>query len=564
MPWRNKIGSLKRNCNSLDIPVQTDTPSAPHNAKQDKAIDKVDGETTSDSDDEGGFVLNEYETIHPSSIVSEYDKICIPETKLNGNVSPSNDSKPTAPGDQYFVPFDIRTKGTRPNLPPQNRQRVKSLPNKTALLTRTQTIPENFSFGVNSNDQEEYSIPFGSLNTGNSVRENRDNSPPTTALDDDIYSMPFDNAGRAPGHRSNTVSHKEEPIVITDEKSRHESVSEIDGKKQRKGILQALKLKKKENKSKINQPAEEGMSGKVEEIYETIDTLPRSSLISQDNYSAPVDAIKKNVSSTPVAPALPPSRLSVTDKSKEAFLKRNQSQTRDESTTSAISDNEDHTDPVDSLAKLKNVKPQFKSTHKIATEVNNVPLQYEIPIEILSKQSSVENLCSTESSSKENLSMPTQSPSAEAHDLLIKPYKVVTIIAETSRQESGVTTSPSPYEVPIGETPTSSSVPPPDILEDSKHVYEETFMTKENNEEQDFNPPTVPQPYETPVHLKPVNETNEPQSYEIPVSTKPVIEENSGTTNDEQHSSIVTENTLKKTISDESTEANNSAANQDR
>ncbi len=481
IPWRNKIGSLKRNSNDYSLQT-TGTPSVPNDTKSDK---KSDNDITGDdrNEYEGDYAQCEYETINPFSIVSEYDRFTNQQNKSNGNVSSNNEPK-------LLPNEDSRTHGKRlssdsrvPILPSPNRLRIKSVPNKAALLTsRTPTIPE-------STDQEQYSTPFGSLNTGNgSVWGNK--ISPSLAVPDDIYSTPFDHTDNGLGLRSNTSSKDDKPVLNNDDMIRHQSVGEIDLKKQRKGLFQALKLKK--TKPKTNLPEEEKIQSNaattVEEIYETIDTLPRSSP-QQDNYVNPVDAIKqKKSSSTPIAPALPPSRLSVAEKSKDAFLK-GQKKNKELPTTAVSSGQETYSDPLDNI---KNERSQLKSSadnrdHEIASEeVNNVPLSYETSIQLISsKHSSVENLCSTESSSKENLSVSMQSCEP------IEPYNVITFATPISRQNS-VTTPPSPYEIPIGETSTLTS------QDDSKHLYEETLVIN-NNELEDLKPPTAPQPYEIPI-----------------------------------------------------------------
>ena len=518
-PWSSKYRSLNRS--SL---IGSESEGNERNGKP--SGEKENGATTPSTkangqdNDEEDFVLNEYETltsiqkkVDPSLIVSEYDELCIPQSKTKTDENPTSKQNPANPEDEYSVPFDSREKrrhlsdSSKP-IVPQSRQRIKSVPNRSLLSTSTPTIPENSPLQVTA-DKDTYSIPFGSLN-----------SAPAAG-----------NVGVLIG-KSKTLSNSQPSP--DHKKKRHQSIGEGENKKERKGLLHALKLnKRKDGKSKPTRSQSEDKSDSTdissstgpECLYETIPTaLSKRTPQTQSDYSSPADSTSPSSPPLPPIPPIPPTRSSVADKSNAAFLETVKSPQKGELKTSTVNGPEEtYSDPFDSIAKVN-------ASSKTTTTSQKTPLPYEAPVQSsAAKDSSVEkikpydvmivgNIGHTNSSS----SLEEKLAAAKSTESLYEEPAVSP--AHSSGNEGSLSGKgiSGPYEIPV-QTPTSDSSAT--LVLDVPNG--ETPATTKNKEGIDYQNPAVPHPYEIPVSTKTDDGkkevelgTLEPHSYEIPISTK--------------------------------------------
>ena len=491
IPWNSK--SLKRN----SLPITS--KSSPQEQKD--GASKPSSSVKSDSDDDN-YVLHEYEMTLPmrrsldhSSIVSEYDELCI--TKSSSTFGTPSKHEPISE-DEYSVPFDSRGKKSQsqsfPSLP-QSRKRIRSVPNKTSLAVGS--IPE-----ISITANEEYSTPFGNLDKSG-----------------DIYSSPFD---QIPTRSSSIGVMPNSPLKQTDDdnKESHKSLGDTDAKKDRKGIFsRALKLnKRKDNKSKSNRSKSEDHNdgiptSKGEELYETIPGNSKSQQTSQSKYASPVDSVRRSIS--PELPPIPPTRLSIAEKSKQVHLESLKSQKKEAKVNNA---GEVYSDPIDLLSKPNSI-PSSPTSSPVDP---SSPLPYESPIDISPKQSLIDD-SSVVGNGQQSIEE-------------IQPYGVMLITNE--RKPSKDQTPPPTNESPVpaivndDESQSPSSVPQPYEIPVNSKDEEEIASEKEQKPskppletgspsdkggasvvENEFKSPSVPQPYEIPVNIMADNdETSEKQN----------------------------------------------------
>ena len=463
IPWNSK--SLKRN--SLPITSKSSPQEQKDGASKPSSSIKPDS-------DEDNYVLHEYEMtlplmrrslVDPSSIVSEYDELCI--TKSSNALGTPTKHEPISE-DEYSVPFDSRGKKPQSQsfpVLPQGRKRIRSLPNKASLAVGS--IPEN---SITAN--EEYSTPFGSLNQSG-----------------DIYSSPFD---QIPTRSSSIGVTPNSPLKQTDDdnKESHKSRGDTDAKKERKGIFsRALKLnKRKDNKSKpIRSKSEDHNDGiptsKGEELYETIPGNSKSQQTSQSEYASPVDSIRRSVS--PELPPIPPTRLSVVEKSKQVHLERLKSQNKEAKINNA------EEVPIDSLSKPNSI-PSSPTSSPVDP---SSPLPYESPTDIFPKQSLIDDSSVVGVGNGQSIEE-------------IQPYGVMLI---TNEHKPSKDQTPPPNESPV-----------PAI-----------------NDDKSQSPPSVPQPYEIPVNIRDDDEEEIASEEEEKLSKGPTSPPETGSPSDKDGASVV-------------------------